>query len=61
MPVNKLNLWVITGLKLIVKLCGDQGLSETNAWSRELQRVQARAKQQERGILDFPTPLLYEY
>ncbi|CAG9090797.1 unnamed protein product [Plutella xylostella] len=36
-------------LKLIVKLCGDQGLSETAAWSRELQRAQARAKQQERG------------
>ncbi|XP_072942133.1 uncharacterized protein nompB [Epargyreus clarus] len=35
-------------LKLIVKLCGDQGLSETSAWSRELQRAQARAKQQER-------------
>ncbi|XP_026491809.2 intraflagellar transport protein 88 homolog [Vanessa tameamea] len=25
-------------LKLIVKLCGDQGLAETSAWSRELQR-----------------------
>ncbi|KAG7305413.1 hypothetical protein JYU34_009482 [Plutella xylostella] len=36
-------------LKLIVKLCGDQGLSETASWSRELQRAQARAKQQERG------------
>ncbi|CAK1551716.1 unnamed protein product [Leptosia nina] len=36
-------------LKLIVKLCGDQGLSETNLWSRELQRAQARAKQQERA------------
>ncbi|CAH0397270.1 unnamed protein product [Chilo suppressalis] len=35
-------------LKLIVKLCGDQGLSETNAWSKELQRAQARVKQQER-------------
>ncbi|KAG6453782.1 hypothetical protein O3G_MSEX008329 [Manduca sexta] len=35
-------------LKLIVKLCGDQGLSETNAWSRELQRAQARVKQLER-------------
>ncbi|XP_039745966.1 intraflagellar transport protein 88 homolog [Pararge aegeria] len=35
-------------LKLIVKLCGDQGLSETSAWSRELQRAQARLKQQER-------------
>ncbi|XP_041972758.1 intraflagellar transport protein 88 homolog [Aricia agestis] len=35
-------------LKLIVKLCGDQGLSETSAWSRELQRAQARAKQHER-------------
>ncbi|XP_050362517.1 intraflagellar transport protein 88 homolog [Nymphalis io] len=31
-------------LKLIVKLCGDQGLAETSAWSRELQR----RKQQER-------------
>lgn len=37
------------GLKLIVKLCGDQGLSETSAWTRELQRAQARLKQQERG------------
>ncbi|KAL0883816.1 hypothetical protein ABMA27_015905 [Loxostege sticticalis] len=35
-------------LKLIVKLCGDQGLSETNAWTKELQRAQARIKQQER-------------
>ncbi|CAH0717255.1 unnamed protein product, partial [Brenthis ino] len=35
-------------LKLIVKLCGDQGLSETSAWSRELQRAQARRKQLER-------------
>ncbi|XP_059060211.1 intraflagellar transport protein 88 homolog [Achroia grisella] len=35
-------------LKLIVKLCGDQGLSETNAWTRELQRAQARIKQIER-------------
>lgn len=38
------------GLKLIVKLCGDQGLSETNAWTKELQRAQARIKQQERGM-----------
>ncbi|XP_068627587.1 intraflagellar transport protein 88 homolog [Battus philenor] len=36
-------------LKLIVKLCGDQGLSETAAWARELQRAQARVKQQERA------------
>ncbi|XP_049865203.1 intraflagellar transport protein 88 homolog [Pectinophora gossypiella] len=36
-------------LKLIVKLCGDQGLSETAAWTRELQRAQARLKQQERA------------
>ncbi|KAL4703378.1 hypothetical protein ACJJTC_011167 [Scirpophaga incertulas] len=35
-------------LKLIVKLCGDQGLSETSAWTKELQRAQARIKQQER-------------
>ncbi|CAK1578258.1 unnamed protein product [Parnassius mnemosyne] len=35
-------------LKLIVKLCGDQGLSETTTWTRELQRAQARLKQQER-------------
>ncbi|XP_069355076.1 intraflagellar transport protein 88 homolog isoform X1 [Maniola hyperantus] len=35
-------------LKLIVKLCGDQRLEETSAWSRELQRAQARHKQQER-------------
>ncbi|KAJ0179268.1 hypothetical protein K1T71_004980 [Dendrolimus kikuchii] len=35
-------------LKLIVKLCGDQGLSETSAWTKELQRAQARLKQQER-------------
>ncbi|XP_053600484.1 intraflagellar transport protein 88 homolog [Plodia interpunctella] len=35
-------------LKLIVKLCGDQGLSETSAWTRELQRAQGRIKQQER-------------
>ncbi|CAG9791902.1 unnamed protein product [Diatraea saccharalis] len=35
-------------LKLIVKLCGDQGLSETSAWNKELQRAQARVKQQER-------------
>ncbi|CAH2091868.1 unnamed protein product [Euphydryas editha] len=32
-------------LKLIVKLCGDQGLAETSAWSRELQR----RKQLDRG------------
>ncbi|XP_048480836.1 intraflagellar transport protein 88 homolog isoform X1 [Plutella xylostella] len=38
-------------LKLIVKLCGDQGLSETASWSRELQRAQARAKQQERATV----------
>ncbi|KPJ16860.1 Intraflagellar transport protein 88-like [Papilio machaon] len=38
-------------LKLIVKLCGDQGLSETSAWTRELQRAQARLKQQERAVL----------
>ncbi|XP_028036474.1 intraflagellar transport protein 88 homolog isoform X1 [Bombyx mandarina] len=36
-------------LKLIVKLCGDQGLSETSTWTRELQRAQARLKQQERA------------
>ncbi|XP_063379795.1 intraflagellar transport protein 88 homolog [Cydia fagiglandana] len=36
-------------LKLIVKLCGDQGLAETSAWSRELQRAQARLKQSERA------------
>ncbi|XP_050676957.1 intraflagellar transport protein 88 homolog isoform X2 [Leptidea sinapis] len=36
-------------LKLLVKLCGDQGLSETKAWSRELQRAQARVKQLERA------------
>ncbi|XP_026326513.1 intraflagellar transport protein 88 homolog isoform X2 [Hyposmocoma kahamanoa] len=36
-------------LKLIVKLCGDQGLSETSAWTRELQRAQARLKQQDRA------------
>ncbi|KAM3968299.1 intraflagellar transport protein 88-like protein nompB [Aphomia sociella] len=36
-------------LKLIVKLCGDQGLSETSAWTRELQRAQARIKQLERA------------
>ncbi|XP_028156305.1 intraflagellar transport protein 88 homolog [Ostrinia furnacalis] len=35
-------------LKLIVKLCGDQGLSETHTWTKELQRAQARLKQQER-------------
>lgn len=29
-----------TGLKLIVKLCGDQGLRETEKWASELQRVQ---------------------
>ncbi|XP_035431065.2 intraflagellar transport protein 88 homolog [Spodoptera frugiperda] len=34
-------------LKLIVKLCGDQGLSETTSWTRELQRAQARVKQKE--------------
>uniref|UniRef100_A0A2A4JS54 Uncharacterized protein n=1 Tax=Heliothis virescens TaxID=7102 RepID=A0A2A4JS54_HELVI len=34
-------------LKLIVKLCGDQGLSETSTWTRELQRAQARVKQKE--------------
>ncbi|XP_075972399.1 intraflagellar transport protein 88-like protein nompB [Anticarsia gemmatalis] len=34
-------------LKLIVKLCGDQGLSETTAWTRELQRAQARVKQKD--------------
>lgn len=34
-------------LKLIVKLCGDQGLSETSTWTRELQRAQARIKQKE--------------
>ncbi|CAH4033512.1 unnamed protein product [Pieris brassicae] len=38
-------------LKLIVKLCGDQGLAETNAWSRELQRAQAQAKQRERASI----------
>lgn len=37
------------GLKFIVKLCGDQGLSETSQWTRELQRAQARVKQTERG------------
>ncbi|XP_060800695.1 intraflagellar transport protein 88 homolog isoform X1 [Amyelois transitella] len=37
-------------LKLIVKLCGDQGLSETSAWTRELQRAQGRLKQQERAV-----------
>ncbi|XP_073963690.1 intraflagellar transport protein 88-like protein nompB [Choristoneura fumiferana] len=36
-------------LKLIVKLCGDQGLSETSQWTRELQRAQARVKQNERA------------
>ncbi|CAH0668997.1 unnamed protein product [Spodoptera exigua] len=34
-------------LKLIVKLCGDQGLAETSSWTRELQRAQARVKQKE--------------
>ncbi|XP_063530460.1 intraflagellar transport protein 88 homolog [Cydia strobilella] len=38
-------------LKLIVKLCGDQGLAETSAWSRELQRAQARLKQSERASI----------
>ncbi|CAG4940510.1 unnamed protein product [Colias eurytheme] len=36
-------------LKHIVKLCGDQGLSETSVWNRELQRAVARAKQKERA------------
>ncbi|XP_047989968.1 intraflagellar transport protein 88 homolog isoform X2 [Leguminivora glycinivorella] len=36
-------------LKLIVKLCGDQGLAETSTWTRELQRAQARLKQTERA------------
>ncbi|GBP43428.1 Intraflagellar transport protein 88 homolog [Eumeta japonica] len=36
-------------LKLIVKLCGDQGLPETTAWNRELQRAQARLRQQDRN------------
>lgn len=42
---------LFSGLKLIVKLCGDQGLSETTAWSRELQRAQARLKQKEQGCV----------
>ncbi|KAJ8724952.1 hypothetical protein PYW07_015910 [Mythimna separata] len=37
-------------LKLIVKLCGDQGLSETTSWTRELQRAQARVKQKEQQV-----------
>ncbi|XP_047023065.1 intraflagellar transport protein 88 homolog [Helicoverpa zea] len=37
-------------LKLIVKLCGDQGLSETSTWTRELQRAQARVKQKEQAV-----------
>lgn len=36
---------------MIVKLCGDQGLSETTSWTRELQRAQARVKQKEQGLL----------
>ncbi|KAH9646035.1 hypothetical protein HF086_017564 [Spodoptera exigua] len=40
------------GLKLIVKLCGDQGLAETSSWTRELQRAQARVKQKEQDRTD---------